>query len=134
MLPWNTPERSITGGAIFLGKDYINNLQNTLYLQKFDLRHGPNYWHQYMANVFAPQSESRTMYNAYSAQGSLGEPKEFLIPVFTSIPIYLHLTRLEVRERPITGCVQSRLTKHYCLVLIHLLIHTHWILMHQMLK
>lgn len=86
MLPWNTPERSITGGAIFLGKDYINNLQNTLYLQKFDLRHGPNYWHQYMANVFAPQSESRTMYNAYSAQGSLGEPKEFLIPVFTSIP------------------------------------------------
>jgi len=27
MLPWNTPERSITGGAIFLGKDYINNLQ-----------------------------------------------------------------------------------------------------------
>jgi len=54
MLPWNTPERSITGGAIFLGKDYINNLQNTLYLQKFDLRHGPNYWHQYMANVFAP--------------------------------------------------------------------------------
>ncbi|MGI6580352.1 MAG: cadherin-like beta sandwich domain-containing protein [Saccharofermentanales bacterium] len=86
LIPWNTPERSITGGAIFLGRDYINNLQNTLYFQKFDLRHGPDYWHQYMANVFAPQSEARTMYQAYATQGSLAEPKEFLIPVFTSIP------------------------------------------------
>ncbi|NLM19456.1 MAG: SH3 domain-containing protein [Clostridiaceae bacterium] len=85
LIPWNTPERSITGGAIFLGNDYINNLQNTLYFQKFDLRHGPDYWHQYMANVFAPQSESRTIYHAYAAQGSLAEAKEFLIPVFTSI-------------------------------------------------
>ncbi|HHU52640.1 MAG TPA: SH3 domain-containing protein [Clostridiaceae bacterium] len=85
LIPWDTPEKSIKGGAIFLGRDYINNLQNTLYFQKFDLRHGPDYWHQYMANVFAPQSEARTMYHAYSTQGSLAESKEFLIPIFTSI-------------------------------------------------
>src|SRR5699024_1801711 len=37
LIPWNTKERAITGGAIFIGSSYINVGQNTIYLQKFDV-------------------------------------------------------------------------------------------------
>ena len=35
LIPWNTKERAITGGAIFIGSSYINIGQDTIYLQKF---------------------------------------------------------------------------------------------------
>lgn len=35
LLPWNTKERAIKGGAVFIGKSYIIAGQNTIYLQKF---------------------------------------------------------------------------------------------------
>ncbi len=85
-LPWTNPERAIMGGAVFLGSDYINNLQNTVYLQKFDLLHNQSYLHQYMGNVLAPSYEAGTIYNGYYNQGTLGEAKEFLIPIFAAIP------------------------------------------------
>lgn len=85
-LPWTSPEKAIMGGAVFLGSDYINNLQNTVYLQKFDLLHNLGYLHQYMGNVLAPIHESGTTYTGYMNQGTLAEAKEFLIPVFAAIP------------------------------------------------
>ncbi|HZJ69196.1 MAG TPA: SH3 domain-containing protein [Candidatus Eisenbacteria bacterium] len=85
-LPWTSPEKAIKGGAVFLGADYINNLQNSIYFQKFDLRHDANWLHQYMANIFAPETESKLMHSAYLKQEKLGEKKEFLIPIFASIP------------------------------------------------
>ena len=36
LIPWNTKERSITGGGIFIGSSYINVGQNNIYLQKFE--------------------------------------------------------------------------------------------------
>lgn len=35
LIPWNTKEKAITGGAIFIGSSYINSGQDTIYLQKF---------------------------------------------------------------------------------------------------
>ncbi|MDO5738418.1 MAG: dockerin type I domain-containing protein [Eubacteriales bacterium] len=88
MFPWTSPYRSILGGASFLGRDYINADQQTLYLQKFNLvsRYFAPFQHQYMGNVFAPKLEAQGVYKAYEGIDMLSEPKEFLIPVFTSLP------------------------------------------------
>lgn len=86
LLPWSSERNAIIGGAKFLGRDYINNLQPTGYLQKFDLLHDLRNLHQYMANVFAPASEAESTYQSYVNQGNLAVEKEFLIPVFANMP------------------------------------------------
>ncbi len=89
LIPWNTKEKAITGGAIFIGASYINAGQNTIYLQKFDVNdEGDNglFWHQYMTNVLAPYSESKSIYTAYSDSGLLDTAMNFIIPVFDNMP------------------------------------------------
>ena len=56
---WNTKYKAIIGGASFLAEDYIDDGQDTLYLQKFDVDNSDEelYWHQYMQNILAAQSE-----------------------------------------------------------------------------
>ena len=89
LIPWNTKERAITGGAIFIGSSYINRGQNTIYLQKFHVNDnygGELFWHQYMTNVLAPYSESKSIYNGYQKTGILDMPLEFIIPVYNNMP------------------------------------------------
>lgn len=88
-LPWNNPERAIKGGAVFIGKSYINVGQNTLYLQKFAVNNNyPEnlFWHQYMTNCLAPYSESVGIYKAYQSNGVLDSSIGFLIPVYENMP------------------------------------------------
>ena len=88
LIPWNTKERAITGGAIFIGSSYINNGQNTVYLQKFDVDNsdGSLYWHQYMTNVLAPYNESPSIYTAYLNSGILSNSNSFIIPIYNNMP------------------------------------------------
>ena len=89
LIPWNTKERAITGGGIFIGSSYINVGQNTIYLQKFDVndeKKGELFWHQYMTNVLAPYSESKSIYNGYSNSGLLSSSMNFIIPVYNNMP------------------------------------------------
>ncbi len=89
LLPWDTPEKAIKGGAVFIGKSYIAVGQNTLYLQKFSVNTNyPNklYWHQYMTNCLAPYSESVGMYNAYKNNEMLNSSIGFLIPIYDNMP------------------------------------------------
>ena len=89
LIPWDTKEKSITGGAIFIGSSYINVGQNTVYLQKFDVnndRSNSLFWHQYMTNVLAPYSESKSIYNGYEKMGILDTPIHFIIPVYNNMP------------------------------------------------
>lgn len=79
--PWNSPYKSIVGGASYIGKNYINVGQNTLYLQKFNVTSKNRYSHQYMANVEAPNSEATKTSTAY------GTEKDDMSIVF-SIPVY----------------------------------------------
>lgn len=91
IIPWNTPERAIKGGAVFIGSSYISVGQNTLYLQKFDVnddRGGNLFWHQYMTNCLAPYSESSGIYKAYSSNGMLSSSIGFIIPVYENMPEY----------------------------------------------
>ena len=89
LIPWNTKERSITGGAIFIGSSYINVGQNTIYFQKFhviDTNGSGLFWHQYMTNVLAPYSESKSIYNGYQKAGMLDTSMSFIIPVYNNMP------------------------------------------------
>ena len=87
-IPWNTKERSITGGGIFIGSSYINKGQNTIYLQKFHVYDNSGselFWHQYMTNVLAPYSESKSIYNGYKNSGLLEGNLNFIIPVYNNM-------------------------------------------------
>ena len=89
LIPWNTKERAITGGGIFIGSSYINVGQNTIYLQKFhvhDTNNGELFWHQYMTNVLAPYSEANIVYKGYANSNLLDLNINFIIPVYNNMP------------------------------------------------
>jgi len=50
------------------------------------LRGGELFWHQYMTNVLAPYSESKSIYNGYSNTGMLDNSISFVIPVYNNMP------------------------------------------------
>ena len=86
--PWDSPHKSIMGGAKFLSEDYISIGQNTLYFQKFDVsRTSGRYTHQYMQNVTAPLTEGVKTFNSYSRiTGIFDEPLVFIIPIYNNMP------------------------------------------------
>lgn len=89
LIPWNTKEIAIKGGSIFIGASYINVGQDTIYLQKFavnDERAEYMFWHQYMTNVLAPYSESKSIYTGYVKSNLLEMPMNFIIPIYNNMP------------------------------------------------
>ena len=83
---WDTPYKSIEGGAKWIAKGYISIGQDTLYLQKFDLiENGGYYVHQYMSNIQAVFSESNSMKNGFS-EDILNSNLLFTIPVYRNMP------------------------------------------------
>lgn len=93
-IPWNTHWKSLYGGAIMIGRDYINKGQDTLYYQKFNVANNRGgaalYTHQYMTNIQAPSNEARTMWQACStawqADASKAPALSFKIPVYKNMP------------------------------------------------
>ena len=83
--PWNNVYKAIVGGAQYIGGNYINVGQNTLYLQKFNVTANNTYGHQYMANVEAPNSESSKTADAYGSQKA-DMKLVFSIPVYIGMP------------------------------------------------
>ena len=85
---WDDPEKSIKGGAKFIASAYISRGQSTLYLQKFDVDNsdGSLYYHQYMQNVSASQSEGSMVRNSYESMGLLDSSINFVIPVYNNMP------------------------------------------------
>ena len=83
--PWNTVYKSIVGGAQYLGSNYINVGQNTLYLQKFNVTANNTYKHQYMSNIEAPYSEAVKTSQAYGADKA-NMKLVFNIPVYVGMP------------------------------------------------
>ena len=85
---WTDPEISIKEGAKVLAKNYINDGQDTLYLQKFDVDNsdGTLYYFQYMQNVSAALTEGQSVKKAYTELGILNSTIEFIIPVYENMP------------------------------------------------
>lgn len=87
--PWTSPEISIINGAQWISKNYINQGQNTGYLQKFNVNPDSSYQmfsHEYMTNVEGAASEGVSSYNAYKKLNMLDTQLTFIIPVFERMP------------------------------------------------
>ena len=85
--PWNTPYKAIVNGAAFVAKNYIKRepAQDTIYFQKFDVKSG-GFWHQYMTNIQACESESRRLARVYENIEMMDAPLVFQIPVYEDMP------------------------------------------------
>ena len=85
---WTTLESSIIGGTEMIAKSYIARGQNTLYLQKFDVDNSDEelYWHQYMQNILAAQSEGTTLRKTFQNMKAIDGAYTFIIPVFKNMP------------------------------------------------
>ena len=83
---WTSVEKCIIGGVQGTIKKYINNKQNTLYLNKFDVEsyNGLYSW-QYMQNIEAPKTEAQSMYNKLNNAGLLNSKLTFVIPVYRNM-------------------------------------------------
>ena len=84
---WTSIEKCLSDGITFLFSSYINNKQNSIYLNKFDVEtYGGVYVRQYMQNIEAPKSEGTSMYNKMKSAGLLEEKLTFIIPVYENMP------------------------------------------------
>lgn len=87
--PWNTPEKSIKGGASFIGEKYINCGQYTPYFQRFNVNSKSSYDlydHQYMTAVPSVAQEASITYEAYKSNGTINVAHNFVIPVYKNMP------------------------------------------------
>jgi len=86
--PWNTVDKAIKGGAMFIGAGYIFAGQYTTYFQKFNV--SPitisALGHQYMTNIEDPKSSSSIVYGKYSSLGALNSDFIFHIPYYLDMP------------------------------------------------
>lgn len=85
---WNSPYNAINGASSNLSSSYISVGQYTTYLQKYNVvptKPSNLFIHQYMTNIAAPSSESKTTYNTYNKLGILNNAFVFYIPVYNNM-------------------------------------------------
>ena len=82
---WDTMQKALEGGIDFCKKNWLDNYQNTLYQNKFDIdtRNGSRlYEHQYMQNLLGAYSEAKTLRSMYYKTGKLDSNLTFIIPLY----------------------------------------------------
>lgn len=84
--PWNTPYKSIKGGAQFYAEGYVSKNQDSYYSKKFNVYNGLSNVgsHQYMTFVAAASSEGNIVKRAYVDNKTY--PVIFEIPVYNDMP------------------------------------------------
>ena len=82
---WDTMEKALEGGIYFCKANWLDNYQNTLYQNRFDIdtRNGTAlYTHQYMQNLMGAYSEARILRSSYANTGKLESEFTFIIPLY----------------------------------------------------
>lgn len=84
--PWNTKQKSISGGAMYYGEKYIKNNQINYYTKKFNVLNGLSKvaTHEYMTNVQGAVGEGNII--AKSLQKFNNLPLIFHIPIYEAMP------------------------------------------------
>lgn len=82
---WDSIEKSIIGGAVNYGTNYVSQGQDTYYLKKFNVQGSNKFTHQYMTHILAAASEGAKVSNAYSSDFKQTALK-FKIPVYSNMP------------------------------------------------
>lgn len=85
---WNTMEKAIEGGITYCKKNWLDNYQNTLYQNRFDIdsTNGTSlYSHQYMQNLMGAYSEARLLKGMYNDTGCVDSTLTFIIPLYENM-------------------------------------------------
>ena len=82
---WDTPEKSIKGGASQYAKGYVNAGQTTLYLKRFNVQGEKPFYHQYMTSIYGAASEGSTLASEYT-EDIRKSALTFYIPVYSDMP------------------------------------------------
>lgn len=83
--PWNSSDKSILGGALYYGNNYVKVGQDTFYLKKFNVQGANIYKHQYMTNVQGASSEGAVFSKAYNSDMKKTS-LEFKVPIYNNMP------------------------------------------------
>ena len=83
--PWNSIEKSIVGGSLYYGENYVKQGQDTFYLKKFNVQGNNLYKHQYMTNIEGAAGEGAKLARAYT-DAMKNETLVFKIPVYNNMP------------------------------------------------
>ena len=86
---WNTMVKALQGGIYFCKKNWLENYQNTLYQNKFDIDSTNGtalYSHQYMQNLFGAYSEAQTLQGMYKKTNKIDSSFTFIIPLYENMP------------------------------------------------
>ena len=88
LLPWDSVENAITGGAIWIASRYTEAGQYSLYFQKFDVIDNEDglYEHQYAQNISMAYTEAHRYFEGYASIGMLDNGFTFIIPVYENMP------------------------------------------------
>ena len=86
--PWNTLEKAVKGGAIYIANNFLDNNQYTAYLSRYNVLNGLGSvgTHQYATSVFSAATESSIMSSCYQDAGVFDEAFTFEIPVYENMP------------------------------------------------
>ncbi len=87
--PWDSPEKSIIGGALWISNSYISKGQDTVYFQRFNTSPYtcyPVHTHQYYTAILGATSTVSSISKAYKQVGIFDSPKKFIIPVYDNMP------------------------------------------------
>ena len=109
---WDTMQKALEGGIKFCKEKWLENYQNTLYQNKFDIdtRNGtPLYTHQYMQNLMGAYSEARTMRGMYASTNKIESQFTFIIPIYENMGI----TKSELpKENQDIGPINMKVTSN----------------------
>ena len=88
LLPWDSVDKAITGGALWIASRYTTAGQDTLYFQKFDVIDNDDglYEHQYAQNISMAYTEGHRYFDSYASIGMLDQSFVFVIPVYDNMP------------------------------------------------
>ena len=86
---WDTMVKALQGGIYFCKKNWLENYQNTLYQNKFDIdsTNGTSlYSHQYMQNLLGAYNEAKSLGEMYNKTGKTDSDFTFIIPLYENMP------------------------------------------------
>lgn len=82
---WDSMQKAIEGGIYFCKVNWLENYQNTLYQNRWDIdstNGSALYTHQYMQNLMGAYSEAKTLYSMYNNTGKINSKFTFIIPLY----------------------------------------------------
>lgn len=85
---WDTVQKGIEGGIDILKDNWLENYQNTLYQNRFDIdktNGSALYEHQYMQNLMGAYSEAKILKSMYVNTSKLESSFKFIIPLYENM-------------------------------------------------